>query len=180
MVESRFMVPTTTKPMSLSSHVAVRFMIILAIFLGWAMRRIDLVQAYAKAPIECDMYMELPPGIKTKHRNSKDYVLKLLVNLYGHKQAGHVWNQFTTDKLADLGFQQSQVDECVFYHNDGNSSYTWMMVYSLEAMTKLYCSSLSSLRMQDSMLKIRATLLTNVGSTSRKAVTEPTNLPNAL
>jgi hypothetical protein len=34
------------------------------------------------------MYMELPPGIETKHGNSKDYVLKLLANLYGQKQAG--------------------------------------------------------------------------------------------
>ncbi len=39
------------------------FMIILAIFLGLAMRQIDFVQAYAQAPIKCDMYMELPLGI---------------------------------------------------------------------------------------------------------------------
>ena len=72
---------------------AIRFMIILAIFLGWAMRQIDLMQAYAQAPIKCDMYMELPPGIKTNSGNSKDYVLKLLANLYGQKQAGCIWNQ---------------------------------------------------------------------------------------
>ncbi|KAL7474470.1 hypothetical protein ACHAW6_000445 [Cyclotella cf. meneghiniana] len=60
------------------------------------------------------MYMELPPGIETKHGNSKDYVLKLLANLY----AGCIWNQYMTDKLCDIGFQQSQVDECIFYHGD--------------------------------------------------------------
>ena len=57
---------------------AIRFMIIIAIFLSWAMWKIDFLQAYAQAPIEYDMYMELPPGIETKHGNSKDYVLKLL------------------------------------------------------------------------------------------------------
>jgi len=93
-------------------------MIVLAILLGWAMRQIDFVQAYAQAPIECDMYMELPPGIETKHGNSKDYVLKLLANLYSQKQAGRVWNQYMTDKLRDIGFQQSLIDECVFYRND--------------------------------------------------------------
>ena len=62
--------------------------------------------------------MKLPPGIETKHGNSKNYVLKLLANLYGQKQAGCVWNQYMTDKLRDSGFQQSQVDECVFYCND--------------------------------------------------------------
>ncbi|KAL7478001.1 hypothetical protein ACHAW6_005008 [Cyclotella cf. meneghiniana] len=63
------------------------------------------------------MYMELPPGIKTKHGNSKDYVLKLLANLYGQKQAGHVWNQHMIDKLCDIVFQQSQIDECIVYRN---------------------------------------------------------------
>ncbi|KAL7480291.1 hypothetical protein ACHAW6_005987 [Cyclotella cf. meneghiniana] len=82
------------------------------------MQQIDFVQTYAQAPIKCDMYMELPPGIETKHGNSKDYVLKLLANLYGQKQAGRVWNQYMTDKLRNIGFQQSQVDECVFYCND--------------------------------------------------------------
>ncbi|KAL7482261.1 hypothetical protein ACHAW6_008898 [Cyclotella cf. meneghiniana] len=62
--------------------------------------------------------MELPRSIKTKHGNSKDYVLKLLANLYGQKQAGHVWNQYMSDKLRDIGFQQSQIDECIFYHDD--------------------------------------------------------------
>ena len=93
-------------------------MIILVIILGWAMRQIDFVEAYAQAPIECDMYMELSSGIETKHWNSKDYVLKLLANLYGQKQAGRVWNQYMVDKLQKNGFQQSQIEKCVFYHND--------------------------------------------------------------
>ncbi len=80
-------------------------MTILAIFLGWAMQQIDFVQAYTQAP-ECDMYMELPPDIETKHGNTKDYVLKLLANLYGQKQASRMWNQYMTDKLRDIGFQQ--------------------------------------------------------------------------
>ena len=82
------------------------------------MRQIDFIQAYAQAPIECDMYMELPPGIETQHGNSKDYVLKLLANLYGQKQAGRVWNQYMVDKLREIGFQQSLIDECVFYRDD--------------------------------------------------------------
>jgi hypothetical protein len=74
------------------------------------MRQIDFVQAYTQAPIECDMYMELSPGIGTKHGNSKEYILKLLVNLYGQKQAGQVWNQYLVDKLRKVGFQQSLIN----------------------------------------------------------------------
>jgi hypothetical protein len=43
--------------------------------------QVDFVMAYPQAPIEMDMYMELPAGIHTKHRNSKDRVLKLLANI---------------------------------------------------------------------------------------------------
>ena len=93
-------------------------MIVLAIILVWDMRQIDFTQVYAQAPIECDLYMELPSGIKTKHGNSKDYVLKLLANLYGQKQARWVWNQYMVDKLREIGFQQSQIDKYIFYHND--------------------------------------------------------------
>ncbi|KAL7457129.1 hypothetical protein ACHAXS_000396, partial [Conticribra weissflogii] len=61
--------------------------------------------------------MELPQGIETKYGNSKDYVLKLLANLYGQKQAGRVWNQYLVKKLQGIGFKQSKVDECVFYRS---------------------------------------------------------------
>ena len=56
-------------------------MITLAIFLVWAMHQIDFMQAYAQAPIVCDKYMEMSPRIETKHGDSKDYILKLLMNL---------------------------------------------------------------------------------------------------
>jgi hypothetical protein len=44
-------------------------------------------------------------------------VLKLLKNFYGQKQAGRVWNQHLVAGLCKIGFQQSKVDECVFYRN---------------------------------------------------------------
>ena len=61
------------------------------------------------------MYMELPKGIETKYGNGKTHVLKLLKNLYGQKQAGRVWNQFLHERLLKLGFEQSAIDECLYY-----------------------------------------------------------------
>jgi len=97
---------------------AVRLMLMFGIINGWAMRQVDFVMAYPQAPIEMDMYMELPPGIDTTLGNSKDFVLLLLNNLYGQKQAGRVWNQYLVDKLLSIGFKQSLVDECMFYRGD--------------------------------------------------------------
>ena len=59
--------------------------------------------------------MELPQGIQTKHRNSKEHVLKLVKNIYGQKQAGCVWNSFLVDKLTSIGFTTSVIDDCIFF-----------------------------------------------------------------
>eukprot|EP00804_Cyclotella_cryptica_P023836 CCRYP_019472-RA/>CCRYP_019472-RA protein AED:0.18 eAED:0.18 QI:0/-1/0/1/-1/1/1/0/244 len=64
------------------------------------------------------MYMELLVGIETCHGNSEDHVLQLLSNLYGQKQAGRVSNGYMVTKLLDIGFQQSEVDDCLFYKCD--------------------------------------------------------------
>ena len=47
--------------------------------------------------------MELPQGIETAKGNSKDQVLKFLKNIYGQKQAGHVWNEYLVDRLNSIG-----------------------------------------------------------------------------
>ena len=52
--------------------------IIIAIMFTLSLHQIDFVQAYPQAPIETSMYMELPKGIETHHRSSKDHVLMLL------------------------------------------------------------------------------------------------------
>ncbi len=74
--------------------------------------------AYPQAPIKMDMYMELPQGINIENGNSKNHVLKLLANLYGQKQAGWVWNGYLVNKLQEINFKQSLIDECVFYRGD--------------------------------------------------------------
>ncbi len=70
---------------------AIRLMIVFGIIFYCALWQ---------SPVEMDIYMELPQGIKTATGNSKDHVLKLLKNLYSQKQAGRVWSLFLVDKLT--------------------------------------------------------------------------------
>jgi hypothetical protein len=79
---------------------------------------VDFVMAYPQAPIEMDIYMELPQGIQTKHGNSKDHVLKLEKNIYGQKQAGCMWNSFLVDRLTSIGFTMTLINDYVFFHGD--------------------------------------------------------------
>jgi hypothetical protein len=55
--------------------LAIRLRIVFGIIFCWALRQVDFVMAYPQAPIETDIYMELPQGIKTVTGNSKDHVL---------------------------------------------------------------------------------------------------------
>ena len=97
----------------------IRLFLTLTLLSDWKTRQLDFVLAFPQAPVECDLYMEVPMGYKMKgNRNPKDHALKLLKNLYGQKQAGRVWYEYLSDKLLANGFTQSNFDPCVFYHKD--------------------------------------------------------------
>jgi hypothetical protein len=96
----------------------IRLMIVFGIIFCWALQQVDFVMAYPQAPVETDIYMELPQGIKAATGNSKDHILKLLKNIYGQKQAGMVWNSFLVDKLTSLGYTTLLIDDCVLFCSD--------------------------------------------------------------
>lgn len=99
-----------------ASWNSIRSLLILTALFGWHTRQIDYVLAFPQAPVEREIYMEIPRGFEIKGENTRDYVLKLHRNIYGQKQAGRVWNKYLTDILVNkVGFTQSKVDECVFY-----------------------------------------------------------------
>jgi hypothetical protein len=89
---------------------AVRLMTTLAWLNNWHTRQCDFALAYPQAPIEFDLYMELPKGIQLSSGNNKTHVLRLIKNLYGQKQAGRVWNQHLAKGLKKAGFVTSKVD----------------------------------------------------------------------
>jgi hypothetical protein len=61
---------------------------------NWKTRQIDFVLAFPQAPVERDLYMEIPKGIRVEGtEKGEEYVLQLVKNLYGQKQAGRVWYQ---------------------------------------------------------------------------------------
>ncbi len=97
---------------------SIRLLIVIGILCGWALRQCDFIMAYPQAPIECDMYMQLPLGIQVAEGYSRDYVLKLMKNIYGQKQAGHVWNEFLVERLSSLGYKALLIDDCVFFKDD--------------------------------------------------------------
>jgi hypothetical protein len=82
----------------------------------WHTTQLDFVLAFPQAPVERVLYMSIPKGFEVDGGKPQDFVLQLHKNVYGQKQAGRVWNQYLVNKLTkELKFEQSKVDECVFY-----------------------------------------------------------------
>jgi hypothetical protein len=106
-----------------ASWTSIRTLLALTAIHNWHTVQLDYVLAFPQAPVEKEIYMEIPRGVKLSDGDDpKDFVLKLNRNVYGQKQAGRVWNKYLVDKLVnEVGFKQSEVDECVFYK--GNMLY---------------------------------------------------------
>ena len=98
--------------------ITIRLTLTFAILSGWYSRRIDFVLAFPQAPIEFDMFMEIPKGIAVEGGSQKTYVLKLLKNLYDLKLAARQIYLHLRSSLTKLGFTMSKVDECLFFRND--------------------------------------------------------------
>ena len=90
---------------------------LLALLKGWRTQQIDFVLAYPQAPVETLLYMKVPKGftMADNNENPNNFVLELVWNLYGQKQARHVWNKHLHKGLIDVGFKQSSINECMYY-----------------------------------------------------------------
>ena len=87
----------------------VRLFLILSLLLGWQSRQLDFIIAYPQAPAEMPLYMRLPQGYQWRGMSRKTHALKLIHNVYGLKQAGHVWNQFMDKGMKNIGFTPSKI-----------------------------------------------------------------------
>jgi hypothetical protein len=108
----------------------VRLVLILSSLCELKSKQIDYVQAYTQAPIDCEIYMNVPNGfqaidgtlkfvngLRTKGLNN-GHVLKLKRNMYGLRQGGHSWYIKLSNGLLKRGFTQSKVDKCLFLRHD--------------------------------------------------------------
>ena len=75
--------------------------------------QVDYTTAFVQAPVDCDVYCEMPRGYR---QNEK--ILKLKRNLYGLHQGPKNFFALLKGKLIDIGFKQSSSDPCLFMKGD--------------------------------------------------------------
>ena len=97
-----------------ASWAVVRLILILALVWGWKARQLDYVMAFTQAPTERPMYMEVPKGYTITNGNPKDFVLEILANTYGARQAPRVWYKYLIGKLKKAKWKQSRWFPTIF------------------------------------------------------------------
>jgi hypothetical protein len=98
-----------------------RFIMAMGLIWNVPPRHGDVPNAYVRAQGEegVDIYMYAPKGMKLSAeelRNGGDEaVLKILMSLYGLKQAGRLWNALLHSKMIELKFTQCKTDLCLYF-----------------------------------------------------------------
>lgn len=91
--------------------MSVRLMLIFAEINKLHTRSIDFTLAFPQADVKTEIYMEAPIGCNI----SEGYVLQIMKNIYGLKDAGATWFEHLVNGLTELGFRPSAVDPCIYF-----------------------------------------------------------------
>jgi hypothetical protein len=77
---------------------------------------VDFTNAFVQADLKDPIYVQFPQGFESSDGyQASDYCLKLLKSCYGTRIAPKLFYEHLRDRLAELGFQQSRFDPCLFY-----------------------------------------------------------------
>ena len=105
----------------------IRILLSLAANLEWPLHQLDVKNAFLNGVLEEEVYMDIPPGLKTEENKGK--VCRVQKSLYGLKQSPRAW--FTTfgKSMKKLGFNQAQGDHTLFFKHSNQGKITILIVY---------------------------------------------------
>src|SRR5690606_3451289 len=87
----------------------------------------DVPSAFLKAPLEEDIYMEVPDAYR---EGREGLVLKLKKSLYGTKQAGRHWYlEMRSFVVAEPGYKATGSDPCLFWKTSRSGRLMMLFVF---------------------------------------------------
>ncbi|CAI7892600.1 unnamed protein product [Closterium sp. NIES-53] len=107
-----------------SRHTSLRILIAVAAMKKKKLRQIDVANAFLYAPVDAEIFVELPHG----SHDEPNRVCQLLKSLYGIKQAPRLWQQYLHARLIRIGFKQLPHDQGMYRLTKG-SDYVLLIVY---------------------------------------------------
>ncbi|CAI7755823.1 unnamed protein product [Closterium sp. NIES-54] len=107
-----------------SRHTSLRILLAVAAMKKKKLRQIDVANAFLYAPVDTEIYVELPHG----PHGEPNQVCQLQKSLYGIKQAPRLWQQYLHARLACIGFKQLPHDQGM-YRLSKDDDYILLIVY---------------------------------------------------
>jgi len=108
-----------------------RFIIALAARYKLQVHGMDVIAAYLNGKLDEEVYMKQPPGFD----DSIGRVCKLILSIYGLKQAGRNWNIELDTAFKSLGFIRLIADQCVYVCHDPASGSPTIVAVHVDDMT---------------------------------------------
>ncbi|CAI7819226.1 unnamed protein product, partial [Closterium sp. NIES-54] len=107
-----------------SRHTSLRILLAIAAMKKKKLRQIDVANAFLYAPVDAEIFVELPHG---SHREPNQ-ACQLQKSLYGIKQAPRLWQQYLHARLTRIGFRQLPHDQGMYQLTKG-TDYILLIVY---------------------------------------------------
>ncbi|CAI7833482.1 unnamed protein product [Closterium sp. NIES-53] len=107
-----------------SRHTSLRILLAVAAMERKKLRQIDVANAFLYAPVDAEIYVELPHG----SHGETNQICQLQKSLYGIKQALRLWQQYLHTRLTRIGFKQLPHDQGM-YRLSKSDDYILLIVY---------------------------------------------------
>ncbi|CAI7916154.1 unnamed protein product [Closterium sp. NIES-53] len=107
-----------------SRQTSLRILLAIAAMKKKKLRQIDVANAFLYAPVDAEIFVELPHG----SNGEPNHVCQLLKSLYGIKQAPRLWQQYLHVQLTQIGFRQLPHDQGMYRLTKGDD-YILLIVY---------------------------------------------------
>jgi transposase InsO family protein len=110
---------------------SVRLLLALANYYDIDLHGLDVSNAFARADIDGDIFIEQPHGYVKKPDNDTDKpkVCKLKKALYGTKQAARLWHVKFRSHLIKNGWRAYESDPCIFSRHSAKFGHEFLGVY---------------------------------------------------
>ena len=78
----------------------------------------DVKGAYFNAPIQGEVFVEIPQEDLTAEDRAADVVGRLRLSLYGTREAAGNWQRHLSAHLISIGFTPGSYSPCTYFHSE--------------------------------------------------------------
>ncbi|CAN1187706.1 Retrovirus-related Pol polyprotein from transposon RE1, partial [Linum perenne] len=104
----------------------IRLVLSIALSKGWALRQLDINNAFLNGDLEEEVYMTQPKGFE--HPFKPTHICRLKKAIYGLKQAPRAWYNKLKGYLVEHKFMQCRSDTSLFVHHSSQAT-VYILVY---------------------------------------------------